>query len=207
MRFSTIEVPLLDFRADVGTVNDAARTVDLVWTTGADVLRRDWMTGKQFIERLSLDSKHVRLGRLNAGAPLLNTHGSFDLTDILGVVEAGSAKLSGKEGRATVRFSKRADVEPIYQDVKDGITRNVSVGYRVYRFEETEGTNGTPTVRLATDWEPFEVSLVPIGADASAQTRGGKPPADSNPCIVVRSYIDLEDADRARRLRLAQARY
>ena len=66
----------------------------------------------------------------------------------------------------------------------DGIIRSVRVGYRVYKFEETtgKGANALP-VRKAIDWEPFEVSMVPIPADAGAKVRSGS--ADANPCEIV----------------------
>lgn len=153
------------------TVNVDERTVDVVWTTGAQVKRSDWMTG-DYIEELSLIPGHVRLDRLNAGAPLLDSHANWSLRSVLGVVER--AWLSGNQGRATVRFSKRAEVEPIFQDVRDGILRNISVGYKKHKTERDE-TGATPVVR-AVDWEPYELSLVPIPADAAAQVRSEESP-------------------------------
>lgn len=205
MQLSTIDLPALCVRASLGGVNDETRTVDLTFTTGAGVLRYDYSTGKRYIERLSLDPKHVRLDRLNAGAPLLNAHSSYTLADQIGVVVDGSASVDGKRARASVRFSKRADVEPFYQDVRDKIIRNVSTGYAVYRYEETIGKGEIPT-RLATDWEPYEVSMVPMPADFHAQTRAGDK-AGTTPCVIVLCDRALEDADRFRRLRLAEASY
>jgi hypothetical protein len=198
----TIEVPPLDLRAAIGAVNDDARTVDLTFSTGADVLRFDWMTGKRYVERLSMDPKHIRLERLNAGAPLLDSHSAYTLAHQLGVVE--SAAVDGKKGLATVRFSKRADVEPFYQDVRDKIIRNVSVGYKVHRYEETVGKSELP-IRLATDWEPYEISMVPIGADARAQVRSSKD-IPVNPCVIVRDLAALTDADIELSLGLVRAR-
>jgi hypothetical protein len=187
----TIELPALAVRADVEpkSLNDEARTVELIFTTGAAVLRRDWWTGQAYYEKLSLDPDHVRLKRLNAGAPLLDTHSGWSLASQLGVVEDGTAVVNGKRGVATVRFSKRDEVQPIWQDVKDRIIRNVSVGYAVYEYDETPGKKGDYPTRTAVDWEPFEVSLVPMPADAGAQTRAGKP-ADSKdlktyPCRIT----------------------
>lgn len=205
-----IDLAPLDLRADVGAVHEDTRTVELIFSTGADVTRYDWMTGTRYIERLSMKPENIRLDRLNAGAPLLNSHSAYSLADQIGIVESGSVKLNGKQARATVRFSKRADVEPFYQDVRDKIIRNVSVGYRVHRFEETQGKNAELPVRLATDWEPYEISMVPMGADSGAQTRGGRPGAQmrtsrevpTNPCTLVARAV--EDADRLRRFRLAQ---
>ena len=63
------------------TAEPQARTVEVVWSTGAPVRRRDFRTGKRYDEVLSLDPAHVDLSRLANGAPLLNTHGAFDLAD------------------------------------------------------------------------------------------------------------------------------
>lgn len=153
------------------TVNVDERTVDVVWTTGAQVKRSDWARG-DYIEELSLAPDAVRLDRLNRGAPLLDSHENFSLRSVLGVVER--AWLSGDEGRATVRFSKRAEVEPIFQDVRDGILRNISVGYRKHKTERDE--SGVTPVERAVDWEPYELSLVPIPADAAAQVRSDESP-------------------------------
>lgn len=171
----------LQLRADVRlmpeTVDAEARTVELVWSTGAMVRRRDTWTGKPYDEVLSLEAGHVDLSRLNGGAPLLNTHGAHDLGQVLGVVERAWVETSeaGAQGRARVRFSARADVEPIWRDVEAGIIRNVSVGYSVRRFEITEHEGQVPIWR-AVDWQPMELSAVPVGADSAAGFRDGGAP-------------------------------
>jgi hypothetical protein len=182
-----ITVPPLDRRADVGAIDADKRTVDVTFSTkaGGDVLRYDWDTGKRYWERLSLDAEHVRLDRLNHGAPLLNAHSAYEVGNVIGVVEDDSVKLLKGEARATVRFSKRADVEPYYQDVRDKIIRNVSVGYRVHRFEEQAVPKDGFPIRLAVDWEPYEISMVPMGADVGARVRSVKD-VETNPCVIVR---------------------
>lgn len=199
----TVDAVPLDLRAEVGEINVDARTVELTFATPhADVLRYDWETGKRFYERLSLDPKHVRMDRLSSGtAPLLDTHSAWSLASQIGVVE--TATVNGKRGAATVRFSKRAEVEPFYQDVLDKIIRNNSVGYRVFRFEDTGEARDGHVVMLATDWEPYEISMVPMGADAGARTRSAKD-IPTNSCVIVRS--GMTDADRDRFLWLARAR-
>lgn len=186
----TVRLAPLDRRAAVTSLDPEKRTVELVFSTGADVVRYDWETGSRFLERLSLDPKHIRLDRLNHGAPLLNTHSAYALADQIGIVEEGTAVLGKGEARATVRFSKRLDVEPIFRDVQDGIIRNVSVGYRVHRFEQQNKEQNELPVRLATDWEPYEISMVPMGADAGARVRASKD-VDTNPCEVVRNEEEV----------------
>ncbi|MDQ3566438.1 MAG: peptidase U35, partial [Pseudomonadota bacterium] len=177
----TLDLPLQTRSAPISSVDPASRTATLVWTSGARVRRYDWIRGRHFFEELSLAPESVRLGRLQNGAPLLNSHRSGDLNAVIGVVE--SAQLHGSQGTAKIRFSDRADVQPILHDVLDGILRNVSQGYVVHELAELppdETSAGLPIYR-ALDWEPYELSLVPIGADAGAQIRS----EDSRtfPCI------------------------
>lgn len=207
MNPQTVDLPSLSVRAAVGSVNKDARTVDLIFSTGAAVDRMDYWSGKRYREVLSMDPAHIRLDRLNSGAPLLDAHSAYSVGDVLGAVQPDSARIENKRGLATVRFSKRDSVEPIFNDVIDGIIRNVSVGYRVYKFvEDTPKDGGTPT-RTAIDWEPFEVSMVPMPADTGARVRSGDK-SDTNACVIVARglTISITDADRARRFRLAMAR-
>jgi hypothetical protein len=143
-----------------------------VWSTGAQVRRASWARG-DYIEELSMAPGAVRMERLNKGAPLLDAHDSYSLRSQIGVVQR--AWLDGNEGRALVKFSRRDEVESVFQDVIDGIYRNVSVGYKVHKTERDE--TGAVPVERAVDWEPYELSLVPIPADAGAQVRSEEPPA------------------------------
>lgn len=203
---ATRDLPPLALRAAFNprSVNLEARTVDVIWSTGAKVLRGFF---DRFWEELSMDPKHVRLARLDNSGGLLNSHNTYDLASRIGTIETGTVKIAkGGEGLATVRFSKRADVEPIFLDVKDGIIRDVSVGYRVYKFEKVEDvTEKIPTYR-AIDWEPYEISLVAVGADPGAGVRS-ETPATLESCqfILPGSARGLSDADRNRFLRLARA--
>lgn len=193
---TTVELPPLCRRASLtpSTIDEENRTVDLIFSTGAAVRRTDYWTGKSYIEKLSMDPKHIRLDRLNSGAPLLNSHNGYSIDDQIGVVEDGSARVVNKKAIATVRFSARPAVDGIWQDVRQKILRNVSTAYIVHRFEEEVPKDGGIPTRTATDWEPYEVSLVPMPADYGAQIRGGKPADETHPCqIITRGEAPLDD--------------
>jgi hypothetical protein len=196
------DLPMQTRLAPVTAINVEKRTVDLVWTTGARVRRRrwiDWDRFEEYFEELSVQPGQVRLERLNKGAPLLNTHGRWNLADVLGVVEEGSARLEDGKGVGTVRFSEREDVQPIFKDVKDKIVRNVSVGYAVYKVEKLppdERSEGLPIER-AIDWEPMELSLVPVGADAGAGVRAEHQQQRTFPCEIVDRTVAENPADSA----------
>lgn len=173
----THETPMLSLRAAVreGSVDVEQRTVELTWTTGSKGRRWSWDIGS-YMEELEVSDKALRLDRLNNGAPFLNAHSSYELSDVIGVVE--KAWIDGEEGRALVRFSQREDVEGIFRDVQDGILRNISVGYAVHRYEVLEEEDDKLPTYRAVDWEPLELSLVPIGFDDGAKIRSAKTAAD-----------------------------
>jgi phage head maturation protease len=146
------------------TADPEARTVEVIWSTGAPVRRRD-MAG-QYIERLSLAPEAVDLSRLE-GASVLDAHRQTAVRDVLGSVR--SAAVDGKRGTALIQFSARPEVEPVWQDVLAGILRHVSVGYSVEEWAET-AENGA-RVLTAVRWTPHEISLVPTPADPGAHIR------------------------------------
>ncbi len=174
MPIETLDLPMQTRAAAFKpeSVNEKERTIEMVWSTGATVRRHDFRTGKPFDEVLSLDPAHVDLSRLNGGAPLLDSHKAWNLGGVIGVVEEARIEKNGNalEGRALVRFSERDEITPIWNDVKGGIIRAVSVGYRVRSYEITEEEGQVPVWR-AIDWMPMELSAVPIGADPGAGFR------------------------------------
>lgn len=138
---------------DRRSVDETARTVDLSFSSEKEVER--WFG----VEVLGHETGNVRLDRLLGGAPLLLNH---DSAKQVGVVE--SARIEGGKGRATVRFSKSALGEEVFQDVRDGIRRLVSVGYRIHETVTEKKAGGVEAVRV-TDWEPLEISIVAVPAD------------------------------------------
>ena len=128
-------------------------------------------------EVLSHEAGSIDLGRLNDGAPLLWNHNP---DQVIGVVERGWIDGEKRRGMARVRFSRSAFAEEKLADVRDGILRNVSVGYQILdaaplREAEQEGI-------LATSWQPLEISLVSIPADAGVGLgRAAQLPAPPSP--------------------------
>jgi hypothetical protein len=201
----------LVFRAalEPKSANDAERTIDLVWTTGSAVRRYDWRTGADYLETLSMNPKHVRTERMNDGGPVLDSHARWSVKDVIGAVVPGTFKLDGERGTATVRFSKRDDVTPVWQDVKAGIVRSVSVGYQIHKWERTAATEKEIEQRKAIDWEPHEISMVPIPADAGAgtrsadealaQTRAGEAEMDAEEKKAMEEKAKREAEEKAKR--------
>jgi hypothetical protein len=149
--------------------NRDERTVPMTFYAGATVLQFNWENGLHNLQ-LSMEPKAVRLKRLNGGrAPFTLGHTDPNNTErVIGVIVKGSATVEGGAARAEVRFSKRADVEPVFADVMDGILRNVSVGARLHRLKEITAEGDEIKTFLALDWEPTAVALVAEGADPGA---------------------------------------
>lgn len=165
--------------------NQKDNSVEVVWTTGAAVRRFDWRTDRFYSEVLVVTPAAVRLDRLNAGAPLLDTHDDWSLSSVIGSVVPGSAKLEGGKGTARVRLSNAAGDADTVSKIRDGIIRNISVGYAIHKVVKTEADgDGADDEWRVVDWEPLEISAVPIPADAGSQIRKNDDRAQM-PCEFV----------------------
>ena len=184
----TRSIPMLDMECRFlpETINEEYRTVEMVFTTSTPVRMFNWDIG-EFIEVLSMKEEHIRWDRFRNGAPLLNSHWRVTLNDQIGVVE--KAWVEGEKMRGIVRFSTRKDVEEIFQDVKAGIIRNVSIGYRVHKYEDATEPGANMKTLRAIDWEPVEVSLVPVPADPNAGIRSEREikPKENEVIILLRN--------------------
>lgn len=166
------------------------RQIDVVLSTGSDVRRYDWWTGKEFVERLSLDPAHVDLGRMNAGAPWLRVHNAYSLDAVLGVIIPGSVRIEGEDKRAQggenaarmlgrVQLSDTPGDADVVRKIGTGIIRGVSIAYDTEAELVEQAAADKLETRTAVLWGPFEGSSVPVGADAGAGTRNraAAPPA------------------------------
>ncbi|MFB2532646.1 prohead protease/major capsid protein fusion protein [Paracoccus sp. p3-h83] len=173
-----VALPMQLRRAPIlpATVNAEARSVDVVFTTGAAVRRRRWTgwdTSVPFDEILEVSDRAVDLTRLNAGAPALDSHSVWSSHSQVGVVER--AWIEGKEGKATIRFPREGldqAADRMFGLISDGIIRNVSVGYSIERVKVVEpAAKGEVEQRIVERWTPLEVSFVTVPADPRAQVR------------------------------------
>jgi hypothetical protein len=187
------------------SADQEARTVDVVWSTGAPVRRRD-LNGF-YLERLSLDPGAVDLSRL-IGASVLDAHRQTAVRDVLGTVR--DARVDGRRGTASLQFSARPEVEPVWQDVMAGILRHVSVGYTVEEWRESNDKG--ERMLTAIRWTPVEISLVPTPADPGATVRkednrmnnatatpepaGAPPPADDPAATRVAVNAEIRTVAR-----------
>lgn len=156
----------LQNRALIESYNETDNTIVVICSTGERGLRSGWFNS--FYEELEISDKAIRMERLQKGAPFLKNHRA-SIDDQIGVVT--EAWIEGKNLLVKIRLSESEAHASIVNDIKSGIIKNISVGYRVYKYEEIAvGEDEIPVYR-ATDWEPLEVSAVAIGFDSLSQTR------------------------------------
>jgi hypothetical protein len=112
------------------------------------------------VETLDHSEGAIRLERFNNGASLRDDHSG----DQIGVVLKGWIDSATRKLRCKLRFSKGARGTEIWQDVMDGIRKNVSIRYVVHRWV-LEKKEGDKEYRRVLDWEPIHVAITPDPAD------------------------------------------
>jgi len=155
--------------ATTPVVDIAARTMRLSFSSEEPV-DMGWCT-----EILSHNKSAVKIAGRQATMPLLFNH---NMDDLLGVVESIEIGADNR-GYAGVRFGKDERGDWAMQQAADGVLINASFMYRVYEYEFDDDTE----VITATNWEPFEISLVTIPADASVGV--GRAAGDSENDIKI----------------------
>lgn len=169
------------------TFNEADNTIEVVWTTGASVRRYDWWNDTPYDEELVVTPEACDMSRFDAGTvQVLDNHQVYGgVSSILGVATRGT--IENGEGRATLRLSTRPEMAGIVNDIKAGVIRSISFGYRVTRYEITRAMDRTDGVNVplyrAVAWQPNEISFVTVPADADASTRSA--PQGGHPCEFI----------------------
>lgn len=154
------------------SVDQETRMVELSFSSEAPVER---FFG---LEILDHTPQSVRLGRMQNGGPVLVDH---DPSDHVGVIESVSID-ADRVGRVRARIGRGARASEIFNDITDGIRRSVSVGYRVHEMKLEKRGDGADVYRVI-DWEPLEVSLVAVPADATVGV--GRSDTDENEITIV----------------------
>ena len=145
-------------------VDTDSRTVELSFSSETPYGR--WFGD----EILCHDEECINLERFNNGlGTVLFNH---DRDAVVGHVE--KVWLEDNRGKALARFDTDEQSETIFQKVQSGTLQGVSVGYAIYRYEvledeDTKSTNGrfNGPAYVVTDWEPLEISIVSVPADAT----------------------------------------
>ena len=145
-------------------VDTESRLVRLSFSSEEPVTRQSFFSDP-WIEILGHERSEVDLSRLNNSAPVLYNHDRSERENRIGVVER--AWVENGRGYADIRISRRDEVAGLWQDITDGILRNVSVAYRILERKLTEESKDKPATYRVIRWMPMEISLVDIPADAT----------------------------------------
>ncbi len=167
---------------DRDLVNVDARTVELSFSSEAPV-SRDWG-----LEILDHAPTSVRLGRLNDGGAVLVGH---NIDDHVGVVERAYIG-PDRKGRAVLRFGQSQRAAEVFQDIVDGIRRNVSVAYQIHDMVLSKEIDQAINEYRCIDWEPMEISIVSIPADATVGV--GRAAAIAQPIEGTQKPREVETA-------------
>ncbi len=154
------------------TVNAANRTVQVLITTETPVLEYDY-NRDEYVHRVLLTSGAILPA--NNQIPLLDCHNRESIHDVLGSARSLTKEADGVAG--TLHFSSIATQQ--WGLVTEGHTTDVSAGFRVLtetyipagETRTIDGRSFTGPLNVATSWQLFECSLVPIGADQEAKLR------------------------------------
>lgn len=110
----------------------------------------------------------VDLTRLNEIGVLLFNH---NRDAVIGKVV--KAWLENGRGCAIVEFDTDAEAETIFQKVRSGTFKGVSIGYRIDSIEEvlagktTADGRFTGPAEIVRKWWPYEISIVSVPADST----------------------------------------
>lgn len=172
------------------TVDRENMTVEVVFTTGEAGIRQTWWSDP-FEESLEVTNKAVRAKRLDKGLSILDSHNRYSgVGSVLGVTEEW--RIEKNELIGTCRFSKNQ--QAVFDDVADGILRHVSLGYRIHEYQVTKATKaGQIEKRKAIDWEPLELSIVPVSFETTNGTREAE--RGNTETHEVKLTIEQEEVD------------
>lgn len=160
---------------DRAAVDEENRTVSLAFSSEQPYKRSFGL------EVLSHKAGDVDMSFIASGsAPLLFEH---DAKRQIGVIEF--AEIQDGVGRAVVRFSRSQLGTEVFNDVKDGIRKNISVGYAITN-KTVEQRDQASVVRCA--WFPQEISVVSVPADKSV----GIGRSDSEDSLNEEPAVELE---------------
>lgn len=137
-------------------IDEDARTVTIAFSS-EDPYERFFGT-----EILGHKENEVDMSFMGSGsAPFLDGHNPDRQ---IGVIERAWID-DDKKGRAVVRFSRGQAADEVYQDIVDGIRKNISVGYEVSSMDLISERDDESKTYRVNGWTPLEASSVSIPAD------------------------------------------
>ena len=149
----------------------------------------DYHTGSiRYAHQLAKEGA-VDLARMNSGrAPVIDNHNAYRPAgaSVLGTVEQGSVGMTPEGLVGTIQFMPDDKLpETILNGLESDVLQNLSISATVLGMERVE-SDGLVLARI-TEWEPYEVSVVPVGADSGARmmkiAQSLHGPSDGDPAV------------------------
>lgn len=114
--------------------------------------------------------------------PLLTSHDST--TTPVGIIE--NVRIVGGKLRGVLRFGGSSRALDCWEDVKAGILRSISIGYRIL-----DGKASGDNYRVSR-WQPFEASLVAVPADPTVGI--GRSMKSQTPGVSKMEHIEAQES-------------
>lgn len=171
------------------TINESERTVRLSFASQEPYNR---YYGPEILQ---CTSDSIDLQRFSDGLGCLLYNHNRD--EVIGHIE--STEIIDGRAYATVKFDTDEQSDLIYQKVKAGTLQGVSVGYTVSNWEfvkdgeKSQYIDGlTGPAYVAIKWEPLEISIVAVPADATVGI--GRAVEDNDSAAFLVSELQEEPA-------------
>ena len=186
-----------EFQVRLDTLDTDNRTVEATIATDTPVTVYDMKRWEPVLETLVMDGVVLPKTRQ---VPMLDAHNRFTLGSVI-----GSTRDIRVEGNALVARNHFADTDSgrsAFELVRDKHVTDNSIGYRVTESTIVEPGKkkkingrfytapGEMPLRVSTQWEVKENSIVPIGADRNAKNRS-EPGTDDREKRRKRLFLEI----------------
>ena len=153
------------------TLNEEARTVEVIFTTGQSGKRYDWDNGGYYLEELEISANAISTERLDKGLSVIDSHNRYAGVDsVFGITESYTIN-EGLDVTGTVRFASDEDSDKKFQKVKEKILRHCSLGYSVEEYTRISQADNKLPIYRATKWSPNELSFVIVSFETNNGVR------------------------------------
>lgn len=163
----------LDEAGRPASLDEAARSVEIVAASEAPVMVWDWELGR--VPEILLMSGLREVEQV----PLLDTHNAWETNSVFGSVRG--LRVAGDRLLGRAFYSSVEEADKAFTKTREGHLTDYSIGYRVRTYLKAregenvvhEGRSFTGPCIVGVEWELHEVSACAVGADASAKARAG----------------------------------
>ncbi len=152
------------------TLNEEARTVRVVFTTGESGKRYNWETGEWFMEELEISREAINTVRLDKGLSVLDNHNRYSVDGVFGITE-NDYTIENGELAGIVRFASDEDSDRKFQKVKEKILKHCSLGYSIEEYRVKTGDGDKLPTYIASRWTPNELSFTPVSFETTNGVR------------------------------------